>query len=147
MSDRDQMLQAPQSSSHTEVEQLAYVESFDAVADKDYAYVVYSETRVDTGKLVIRIKGSVTAGATFDPDSSALKSALKKAANHGEPYLVWGFNLQPKANDPRLVESRVVLDADGKPSALELHLITRKADRSARDEKVVTVPWPVQSDR
>lgn len=142
MSDSDQVVHAPKSSSHTEVEQLAYLESFDAVADKDYAFVVYKETKTDTGKWVIRIKGSVTAGAVLDPAATALRSALKKAAGHDEPYVVWGFNLQPRENDPRLVETRILIDSDGKPSALELHLITRKADQSARDEKVATVPWP-----
>ena len=145
MSDSDQGVHAPKSSSHMEVEQLAYVESFDAVVDKDYAYVVYKETKTDTGKWVLRIKGSVTAGTVLDPSASALKSAFKKAAGHDEPYVVWGFNLQPSENDPRLVESRVLIDSDGKPSALELHLITRKADQSARDEKVVTVPWPEEA--
>jgi hypothetical protein len=142
MSESDQVVRAPSSSAHTEVEQLAYVESFDAVADKDYAYVVYKETKVDTGKWVVRVKGSVTAGAVFDPESSAFKAALKKAANHEEPYFVWGFNLQPKENDPRRVEKRVLIGEDGRPSALELHLITRKADHSARDERVATAPWP-----
>ena len=142
MSDSDQVVHAPKSSSHTQVEQLAYVDSFDAVADKDYAYVVYKETKTDSGKWVLRIKGSVTAGTAFDPASSALKSAFKKAAGHDEPYVVWGFNLQSKEGDPRLVENRILIDGDGKPTAVELHLITRKADQSARDEKVVTVPWP-----
>jgi hypothetical protein len=142
MSDSDQVVHAPKSSAHTEVEQLAYVDSFDAIVDKDYAFVVYKETKVDTGKWVMRIKGSVTAGTAFDPESSALKAALKRAAGHDEPHLVWGFNLQPSEGDPRLVENRILIDGDGKPTALELHLITRKADGSARDEKVVTVPWP-----
>ena len=44
MDTNDQVVTAPKSSSHTEVEQLAYLESFDAVADKDYAFVVYKET-------------------------------------------------------------------------------------------------------
>ena len=145
MSDSDQVVRAPQSSSHTEVEQLGYVDSFDAVVDRDYAYVIYRETKVATGKWVLRIKGSVTAGAVFDPDSGALKTAVKKAANHDEPYLVWGFNLRPSENDPRLVEKRILLGADGKPSALELHLITRRADHSARDEQVLTVPWPADA--
>ena len=142
MSNGDQVVQAPKSSSHTQVEQLAYVEAFDAVVDKDYAFVVYKETKVGTGKLVLRIKASVTAGTVFDPASSAFKGALKKAAGHDEPHLVWGFQLQPSENDPRRVENRVLIDGDGKPTALELHLVTRKADHSARDEKVVTVPWP-----
>ena len=141
MSDSDQVVHAPKSSSHTEVAQLAYVDSFDAVVDKDYGFVVYKETKTDTGKWVIRIKGSVTAGTVLDPAATALKGAFKKAAGHDEPYIVWGFNLQPSEGDPRLVESRVMIDSDGKPSELELHLITRKADQSARDEKVVTVPW------
>ncbi len=142
MSDSDQVVHAPKSSSHTEVEQLAYLESFDAVADKDYAYVVYKETKTDTGKWVIRIRGSVTAGAAIDPDASAFKSALKKAAAHDQDYLVWGFNLQPSENDPRLVETRIILDDLGKPFALEVHLITRKADHSAREEQVASIPWP-----
>ena len=145
MSDSDQVVYAPKSSSHTQVEQLAYVESFDAVVDKDYAFVVYKETKTDTGKWVLRIKGSVTAGTVLDPASSALKTAFKKAAGHDEPHVVWGFNLQPSENDPRLVENRILIDSDGKPTALELHVITRKADQSARDEKVVTVPWPQEA--
>ena len=142
MSDADQVVHAPKSSSRSHVEQLAYVESFDAVVDKDYAFVVYKETAIETGKWVLRIKGSVTAGTTLDPTSSALKGAFKKAAAHDEPYVVWGFNLQSSENDPRLVENRVLIDGDGKPTAVELHLVTRKADHSARVEKVVTVPWP-----
>lgn len=138
----DQAIHAPKSTQHMKIEQLAYVDSFDAVVDKDYAYVVYKETKTDTGRWVIRIKSSVTAGAAFDPCSSALKSALKKAAGHDETQVIWGFNLQPRENDPRLVENRILIDGDGRPTALEIHLVTRKADHSARDEKVVTVPWP-----
>jgi hypothetical protein len=142
MNENDQVVKAPKSSTHTEFEQLAYMESFDAVVDKTYAFVVYKEIKVDSGKWVIRIKGSVTAGTVFDPDNASFKNALKKAAGHDEPYLVWGFNLQSKEGDPRLVENRVLIDQSGKPSALELHLITRKADGSAREEDIVTIDWP-----
>ena len=142
MNGNDQVVSAPKSSSHTAVEQLAYMESFDAVVDKTYAFVVYKETKVDSGKWVIRIKGSVTAGTVFDPDNPSLKNALKKAAGHDEPYIIWGFNLQSKEGDPRLVENRVLIDQSGKPSAVEIHLITRKADGSARDEDVVSIEWP-----
>jgi hypothetical protein len=142
MNENDQVVKAPKSSPHIEVEQLAYIESFDAVVDKTYAFVVYKETKVDSGKWVIRIKGSVTAGAVFDPDNASFKNALKKAAGHEEPYIVWGFNLQSKEGDPRLVENRVLIDQSGKPSALEIHLITRKADGSARDEDVLSIQWP-----
>jgi hypothetical protein len=142
MNENDQVVKAPKSSAHTAVEQLAYIESFDAVVDKTYAFVVYKETKADSGKWVVRITGSVTAGTVFDPDNASLKNALKKAAGHEEPYIVWGFNLQPKEGDPRLVENRVLIDPSGKPLALEIHLITRKADGSARNEEVVSIDWP-----
>lgn len=142
MNENDQIVKAPKSSSHTEVEQLAYLESFDAVVDKTYAYVVYKETRVATGKWVIRISGSVTAGTVFDPDNASLKNAFRKAAGHEEPHIVWGFNLQPGDNDPRLVENRVLIDKNGKPTAVEIHLVTRKADGSARDRQVASIEWP-----
>ena len=138
----DQVVHPPKTSRHLEVEQLAYVESFDAVADKDYAFVVYKEVKTDTNKWVIRIKGSATAGTAIDPDAKALMNTIKKAAAHEEPYVVWGFHLQPSANDPRLVETRVLIDSEGRPTSLELHVVTRKADRSANDEKVAIVPWP-----
>jgi hypothetical protein len=142
MNGKDQVVNPPKSSPHTEVEQLGYLESFDAVVDKPYAFVVYTEKKVDSGKWVMRIKGSVTAGTVFDPASTSFKNALKKAAAHEEPYVVWGFNLQPKESDPRLVENRVLIDKNGRPSVLEIHLVTRKADGSARDEEVLSIEWP-----
>jgi hypothetical protein len=137
----DQVVRAPDSTPNLQVEQLAYIESYDAVVDKMYALVVYKETKT-SGKWVLRIKSAVTAGAAFDPDATALKNALRKAAGQGQKYLVWGFNLQPKEGDPRLVENRILIDGDGNPTALEVHLITRNADSSAKDEQLATVPWP-----
>lgn len=138
----DQIIGLPKSSAHMDMEQLAYVSSFDAVVDKEYAYLVYKETNLDTGKWVVRIKGSVTAGTVFDPANVSLKNALKKAAAHDEAYAVWGFNLKPTDRDPRLVENRIFFDERGNPTALEVHLITRKADRSPMQEQSVRVPWP-----
>jgi hypothetical protein len=138
----EQSIPLPKSSSHTEYEQLAYLESFDAVVDKLYAMLVYKETKVDSGKWVIRIKPSVTAGTVFDPDNVSLQNGLRKAAAHKEEYLVWGFNLTPKDDDPRLVENRILFDDKGSPTAIEIHLITRNADGSAMDEIVETVQWP-----
>ncbi len=63
------------------------------------------------------------------------------AAGHDEAHFVWGFNLQSKEGDPRLVENRVMLGSDRKPSVLEVHLVTRKADGSAREEQVATAVW------
>ncbi len=144
MSDNEQVVYAPKSSSHTQVEQLAYLESFDAPVDKFYAFVAYKETRVPSGKWVVRIKSAVTAGTVFDPANASLKNSLKKAAAREEDFLVWGFNLKPKEGDPRLVENRIFFDSGGKPTFIEMHLITRKADQSAKEEQTVRFPWPAE---
>ena len=48
-----------------------------------------------------------------------------------------GINL-----DPRLVENRLLFDENKKPTGVEMRLVTRNADGSAREEKVVSFPWP-----
>lgn len=138
----DQVVQAPGSSAHIAVEQLAYLESFDAVVDKDYALVAYKETKTDTGTWVVRIKSASTAGATIDPDSKSLQQAFKKAAAHDEEYVVWGYNLTPRDGDPRLVENRIFVGGDAKPTHVEIHLVTRKADGSPMEEQVARFDWP-----
>ena len=140
----DQIVKLPKSSDHTTYEQLGYVESYDAVIDKPYALLVYKETKTSSGKWVVRVASANTAGTVFDPESTALKNALRKAHAHDEAFLVWGFNLKPKDSDAdaRLVENRLFYDESGAPSKLEVHLITRKANGSAMPEQVATVPWP-----
>lgn len=137
-----QAIPLPKASSGTTVEQLAYIESFDAVVDKLYAMLMYKETKTAGGAWVMRIKASVTAGTVFDPSSTALQNGLRKAAAHGEKHLVWGFNLKPKEGDPRLVENRILIGGDGNPTAVEMHLVTRKPDGSAMEEVIASVPWP-----
>lgn len=137
-----QSIPLPKSSASTKYEQLAYVDSFDAVVDKLYAFLIYQETNTSSGKSVVRIKGSVTAGTVFDMDNKSLQSAIQKAQAHGKEYIVWGFNLAPKGNDPRLVENRLFFNADGDPTKIELHLITRNPEGAALEEKVASADWP-----
>ena len=137
-----QAIPLPKSSSSIEYEQLGYLDSFDAVVDKLYALLIYKETRTSNSKWVVRIKGSVVAGSVFDPDNSSLENAIQKAHAHREEYVVWGFNLTPKDNDPRLVENRLFFNEEGEPTKIEVHLITRDPDSNALPEKVVSVDWP-----
>ena len=138
----NQEIQLPKSSAGITYEQLGYLESFDAIVDKLYALLIYKETRTDSGKWVIRIKGSVTAGSVFDPDNRSLLDAIRKAGAHGEEYVVWGFNLTPKDNDPRLVENRVFFNENNEPEKIEVHLVTRDSNNNAQPEKIVHIDWP-----
>ena len=137
-----QAIPLPKSSASITYEQLGYVDSFDAVVDRLYALLIYKDTRTNNGKWVVRIKGSVTAGSVFDPDNRGFENSIRKAQAHDKEYLVWGFNLTPSDNDPRLVENRLFFNEDGEPVRIEVHLITRDSDNNALPEKVTNVDWP-----
>lgn len=137
-----QALDLPKSSSSLTYEQLGYLESFDAVIDRLYAFLIYQETRTDNGKWVVRIKSSVTAGTVFDPENRSLASAIQKAHAHKEEYVVWGFNLIPNGDDPRLVENRIFFNESGEFSKFEVHLVTRDHQGNALPKKVISIDWP-----
>ncbi|MFC1582460.1 hypothetical protein ACFL4W_02860 [Planctomycetota bacterium] len=137
-----QAVTVPKSSASIAYEELGYIESFDAVIDKLYALLVYKETKTDSGKYVVRIKGSVTAGTVFDPDNASLENGIRKAMAHKEEYIVWGFNMVPKDEDARLVENRLFFDEEGEPSAIEVHLVTRDPDGKALPAEMIRVDWP-----
>jgi hypothetical protein len=141
MSGSDQAVKAPKSTDHAQIEELGYIESYDAVVDKMYAYVAYKETKPTKETWRLCLKGSVTSATFVDPFHSAFKSALQKAVGRDETSLAWGYGIEPKESDPRRVELRVLL-TDGKPSGVQMTLVTRKADGSAREPEVLTVGWP-----
>lgn len=137
-----QAISLPKSSNSIVYEQMGYLDSFDAVVDKLYAYLIYKETKTSNGKWAVRIKGSASPGATFDPENRSLETAIQKAYAHGKQYLVWGFNLVPKDADPCFVENRLFLGNEGEPTKIELHLTTRNPEGAALEEKIETVDWP-----
>jgi hypothetical protein len=137
-----QLIPLPKPSASIGVEQLGYVDSYDVIADKDYAYLAYRETRTDTGKWTIKIKAKSTAGASIDPNHPSFARSLEDAAKKGECSIPYGFRLTPKDADPRRVETLVHFGEDRKPSKVELHLVTRRADGSPKDERVMSFPWP-----
>ena len=60
MSSDDQAVKPPKTTDRMEVEQLGYIESFDAVIDRKYAYCAWREITPD-GKWKAKIKGNFKA--------------------------------------------------------------------------------------
>lgn len=122
-------------------EQLAYVESTDDMISKTYAYLAYKETNASSGDWRVKINGTVTAGTMMDPKMMVKKS--EETERSGKESFGWGFALKPRegSNDTRLVETSVH-QKEGKPTHVELHLITRNADGSPKEEKVMKFDWP-----
>ncbi|MHC5038087.1 MAG: hypothetical protein ACYTHM_12290 [Planctomycetota bacterium] len=133
---------APKSTDARPVEELAYLNAYDVIADKDYGYVAYKETQASTGKWTLKIKAKSTAGASLDPNHPSFKKNIEAASGKGEDHVVFGFRLEPKEEDPRLVENRLYFDASRKPERVEIHLVTRNADGSAKDRQTASFPWP-----
>lgn len=132
----------PKSTDAVRIEPLATLTAYDAIADKDYAYAAYKETKTASGKWTLKIKAKSTAGASLDPDHPSFAGNIEAAAKKGERHVAFGFRLEPKAGDPRLVENRLLFDEDKKPAGVEIHLVTRNADGSAKDKQVAAFPWP-----
>lgn len=136
----EQLLKLPKEGTY-KYEQLGYLESHDDVVNKTYAYLAYKETSASSGDWRVRISATVTAGTMMDPKMMVKKS--EEAERSGNGHFIWGFQLKPRegSNDTRLVETRV-FQKEGKPTHVEVHLITRNADGSAKEEKVGRFDWP-----
>ena len=138
----DPLVSAPASTERAAIEPLGYLQSRDEVVGTDYAYAAWKETNPETGKWHLRIKATVTAHTNLDPDHPSVRTNMAKAAVAGRMYSVFGFNLVPKDDDPRLVENRLHFDGELRPERVTMHLVTRKADGSPTEEQVVEFPWP-----
>jgi hypothetical protein len=135
-------LAPPKTTDRSVITELGYVNSYDVIVNKNYAYLAYKEENASTGKWQLKIKALVTAGTTIDPFNPSLKRNLEKAASEGKEFITWGFNLSSKDDDPRLVETRIYVGEDAGPARVEQHVRTRNADGSATDKKVMTIDWP-----
>jgi len=140
--EKRKLLSAPQSDGSTKIEELAYLHSYDVIARTDYAYLAYKETDMESGKWMLRVKGKGTASSHLKPYKRGFKEDIREAAREGRDYMVWGFRIEPDKRDPRVVENRVYFDDSLNPTHVEMHLVTRNGDRSARERKVARFDWP-----
>lgn len=137
-----QLIYPPKASGYEHNEQLAYIESYDGIINKTYAFVAYKETDSKKGRWKLKIRSKETASSSIDPGHSIVRRKIAEAAKEGKDYFVMGFGMTPKGDDPRLVENRIYFDESLQPSEVEIHLVTRKPDGGATDKQVVRFDWP-----
>ena len=140
----DQLVSAPASTDRAHIESLAYLQSRDEVLGRDYAFAAWKETNPATGKWRLRIQSTVTAGANLDPDHPSVRKNMAQAAVEGRRYSVFGPRIEPKDDDPRIVENRLHFDEELRPLRISMHLVTRNGDGTAKDEQVAEFPWPAE---
>lgn len=140
--EKKKLLSLPRSNSRTEITELAYINSYDVIANDDYAYLAYKKTNRRTGEWELKIKAKATASSKIDPNDRSLRRDILAAASEGKKYLVTGFRMTPEDDDKRLVENRIYFDKSHKPKYVEIHVVTRNADGSPKKRKVVKFDWP-----
>jgi hypothetical protein len=131
-------LDLPGSNGSTTYQKLAALSARDGVLHLNYEYLAYRETDSD-GSWRVRIRGSQTAGAVFEP--AAMEREALKAEDMGSAHFVWGYTFEPSADDPRHIEFRVHV-ANGAPSEIEMYLRLRKGDGTPADPKSMRFVWP-----
>jgi hypothetical protein len=89
---------------------------------------------------VMRIRSSSTVGATWSDAAAARKAEdMERRAVDCEPTFT-PVNSTGK-NDQRSV-AYVLCQVNGKPTSIEVHATTRRADASPYPLKVLRVAWP-----
>lgn len=136
---RQPLIEAPATNSVAVYEHLGYVEAHDAVLDLDYAFVAYKETSRATGEWRVRIRSSRTGGAVLEPMLMAYNARV--AHGEGRTWFSWGYSLEPRAGDPRLIQFRVHVN-HGHPAEVEVLVRLRRADHSAGDLRSFRFAWP-----
>lgn len=138
----ERLLALPKSTSSKEIQELAYITSYDVIANANYAYLAYKKTNPKTGEWELKIKGKSTADTSIDPEDDDLRKKMAEAAEEGRDYITEGFRIQPRENDPRRVENRIYFDESFNPTAVEIVVVTRNPDGSPTDEETARFDWP-----
>ncbi len=135
-----QKISCPKSSTFTAIECLGYVESSDKILNDVYAYLLYKETRKNSSTWKMKIKGNITTGTSIAP-AQALKLAGKANAD-GKSYFTIGSPLKASdTSEKRVVEFRIY-QKNGKPTDIEIYVVTRNASGGANAPKTLKVKWP-----
>jgi hypothetical protein len=136
MNNQKPLIEAPESDNYRDIQTLGYLDAYDAVLNDDYAFVAFKETDKSSGSYEIKIKSRGTAGAVFDP--AMIRAKCRERGAHNQPYFTWGYSCEPSPGDPRRIEFRVH-QRNGAPDALEIVVVTRKADSSAQEPKSLRI--------
>jgi len=112
------------------------VESYDEVENKNYAFIVFCITDLNTGKSEVRIRSNVLTGTSLSTEKArVLAKKAQKAGTRGNPFTPAG------KLDKRQVEYRFYQEK-GEPTAVEIFIVTRDVERKAKEPKILKIDWP-----
>jgi hypothetical protein len=124
-----------------DVHERGRLEARDELNAVTYAFAICEERDIATSAVVMRIVSSNTTGTIWSSEAATRKAEdmerrAESCAPTGSPAV-----RSSGPNDPRHIVY-VLCQHGGKPTSLEIHATTRKADGSAFPPKVLRAVWP-----
>lgn len=128
----------PESDNSKKIECLGTLEAYDDIIVKSYNFIIYKETNLNTGSFTVRIVSDLVTGTSMTEDK-----AIKKAKTiKGKPYFTFGEPFKSTGgNDKRIIEYRFYCE-NGKPTSIEIYVVTRDSAYNPKEAKTLTVTWP-----
>lgn len=127
--------------SSQQIARLGFVEARDDVDQKTVGFVVCHRKNLDTLEEDVIIQSNIAVGAGL-----TLSEARKKAQQalaESKPFVTFGLPFNPLGpGDKRMVEYRLY-QQNGEPTAIEVFVVMRNADRSPKEAKTLRVDWPI----
>lgn len=124
-------------------EVLGFVEERDDVDEQWWGFIVCKETNLNTGEWRVKIFSSRNAPVTGT--SLTTEQARQKAVQanaEGKEYFLSGEPYNQRGElDERKVEYRIYQE-NGEPTEIEVFLVLRNEDRSAKEPQILRVGWP-----
>lgn len=119
-----------------------YAETRDDLEKQWYGFIVCQRKNLDTGKWDVRVftkSGNVT-GSALTPEQATEKTV--QAKEEGKTFVLFGSPFNPLGElDYRRIEYRLYQE-NGKPTAVEVFVQMRNADRSPKEPVTLKVDWP-----
>ncbi|MDD5162969.1 MAG: hypothetical protein PHD95_02060 [Candidatus ainarchaeum sp.] len=130
------------SNSSEKIDRLGYLEQKDDVDNETFGFVVCKRQNLNTGEWDVIIQSNIAVGAGLTNAQATEKTS--EAQSQGQDYLKFGLPFNPLGqNDLRNIEYRLY-QQNGLPAKIELFVVLRNSDRTAKQPKILSVNWPSQ---
>jgi hypothetical protein len=130
----------PESEGLRRVQERGRLEARDDLIGHTYVFVICEEHDIATGSVAMLIRSAGAIGSTWSDEAAARKAEdMERRAVDCEPTFTPVSS--SGMNDHRSVVY-VLCQVNGKPTSIEVHATTRKADAGPYPLKVLRVAWP-----
>ncbi|MDH5720176.1 MAG: penicillin-binding protein activator LpoB [Spirochaetia bacterium] len=108
---------------------LGFTGNYDEIQEKFYGFLLFKEIKMPSGEETLKVISNIVISNVFTMKN--LQKTAKEAFEKNKEYDTFGYSIMPKKGDNLALEYRIY-QKKGKPSAIEIYLVTRNIDWSAK---------------